>query len=99
MADNDPWAADPAFLAEVAVAHFERRKSQTEIVNAMPLYPTESILWDANQVPEVHYTGGMPPCAGPTCDACCACKIPHRSSVTQQIAHEAASARAAGLSA
>ena len=29
---------------------FERKKSQTETINAMPLYPTESILWDENQV-------------------------------------------------
>ena len=48
---------DPSFLAEVVVSHFERQKLQTEIVNAMPLYPTESILWDENQVPQVHYTG------------------------------------------
>ena len=29
---------------------FDRKKSQTETINAMPLYPTESILWDENQV-------------------------------------------------
>ena len=23
----------------------------------MPLYPTEKILWDKNQIPNVHYTG------------------------------------------
>ena len=57
MAEDDPWAADSAFLVEVAVSRFERQKSQTEIVNAMPLYPTETILWDENQVPQVHYTG------------------------------------------
>lgn len=47
----------PEFLVEVAVCRHERQKSQTEIVNAMPLYPTEAILWDDNQVPKVHYTG------------------------------------------
>ena len=47
----------PEFLVEVAVCRYERQKSQTEIVNAMPLYPTEAILWDDNQVPKVHYTG------------------------------------------
>jgi intron-binding protein aquarius len=57
VAEDDPWASDPAFLAEVAVSRYERQKSQTEIVNAMPLYPTEAILWDENQVPQVHYTG------------------------------------------
>jgi hypothetical protein len=24
----------------------------------MPLYPTEEVLFDENQVPSVHYTGG-----------------------------------------
>ena len=24
----------------------------------MPLYPTEAVLWDENQVPSTHYTGG-----------------------------------------
>lgn len=57
VAEDDPWVEDPSFLAEVVVSHFERQKLQTEIVNAMPLYPTESILWDENQVPQVHYTG------------------------------------------
>ena len=42
---------------EVVVSKYERRRSQTETVNAMPLYPTEAILWDENQVPKVHYTG------------------------------------------
>ena len=42
---------------EVVVSKYERHRSQTETVNAMPLYPTEAILWDENQVPKVHYTG------------------------------------------
>ncbi len=50
----------PDFLVEMAVCRYERQKSQTEIVNAMPLYPTEAVLWDDNQVPKVHYTGGPP---------------------------------------
>ena len=57
MAEDDPWAEDPEFLAEVVVSRYERQRSQTEVVNAMPLYPTEAILWDNNQVPQVHYTG------------------------------------------
>ncbi|KAK9863382.1 hypothetical protein WJX84_010246 [Apatococcus fuscideae] len=39
------------------VSTYERRRFQTEIINDMPLYPTEAILWDENQVPSVHYTG------------------------------------------
>lgn len=30
---------------------------QAEVVNEMPLYPTETVLFDENQVPTVHYTG------------------------------------------
>ena len=57
VADDDPWAQNPEFLVEVVVSKYERRRSQTETVNAMPLYPTEAILGDENQVPKVHYTG------------------------------------------
>ncbi len=42
---------------EVMVSTYERRRFQTEVINELPLYPTESILWDENQVPDVHYTG------------------------------------------
>lgn len=35
---------------------------QTETINEMPLYPTEAVLFDENQVPTVHYTGEQ---AGP----------------------------------
>ncbi len=59
VAEDDPWAGDPEFLMEVVVSKYERRKSQTDTVNAMPLYPTEAILWDENQVPKVHYTGEL----------------------------------------
>ncbi len=59
VAEDDPWAEDPEFLIEVVVSKYERRKSQTDTVNAMPLYPTEAILWDENQVPKVHYTGKL----------------------------------------
>lgn len=52
------WAADETFLREVLLTAFERRRFQTEVINAMPLYPTEAVLWDENQVPSTHYTGG-----------------------------------------
>ena len=45
------------FLEDVLVAAFEKRRSQTAAINAMPLYPTERVLWDENQVPSIHYTG------------------------------------------
>lgn len=113
VAEDDPWAQDAAFLAEVMVATYQQPRAQVratagvsggvlgvgrhclqpcaaasvpalqaahalhsapacphrpstaptihpqaEVVNAMPLYPTEAVLFDENQVPSVHYTGG-----------------------------------------
>ena len=57
MGEEDPWVDHREFLEEVMLTTYEQRTSQTEAVNAMPLYPTEAILWDDNQVPDVHYTG------------------------------------------
>ncbi len=50
VGEADPWAADPTFLMELLVATYERRRSQREVVNEMPLYPTEGLLWDESQV-------------------------------------------------
>ncbi|GLI62109.1 hypothetical protein VaNZ11_004692 [Volvox africanus] len=59
MGEDDPWAADTVFLMEVLVSTYERRRSQREAVNEMPLYPTEGLLWDESQIPasSEHYTG------------------------------------------
>ena len=40
-----------------ACREHERRLSRTEAINALPLYPTEDMLWDPNLVPEEHYDG------------------------------------------
>ncbi|PSC68726.1 Intron-binding aquarius [Micractinium conductrix] len=55
--EDDPWAQEPGFLAEVMVAAYERRRSQADAISEMPLYPTEAVLFDENQVPSMHYTG------------------------------------------
>lgn len=57
VAEDDRMTAKKDFLQEVMLYAYERRKFQTETINAMPLYPTENILWDENQIPNVHYTG------------------------------------------
>ena len=59
VAEDDPWANRIEFLMEVMVSTYERRRFQTEVINELPLYPTEAILWDENQVPDVHYTGQL----------------------------------------
>lgn len=78
VAEDDPWAEDPQFLIEVVVSKYKRRKSQTDTVNAMPLYPTEAILWDENQVPKVHYTGKRP--FPGLCRCFKACSLPYATS-------------------
>ena len=39
------------FLIDVIAFHFEKRQSRREMVNKLPLYPTEDILWDESLVP------------------------------------------------
>ncbi|KAL6757285.1 hypothetical protein V8C86DRAFT_1695364 [Haematococcus lacustris] len=57
VSEHDPWAQDKAFLMEVMLSTYERRRSQREVINEMPLYPTEGVLWDESQVPSTAYTG------------------------------------------
>ena len=57
---NDSWAGKVEFLKEVLVSSFERRQSQRESINALPLYPNEKVMWDENLVPSINYTGAGP---------------------------------------
>jgi hypothetical protein len=41
---------DPEFLLDVLVSTYQRRASQRAAINAMPIYPTEGLLWDTTQV-------------------------------------------------
>uniref|UniRef100_T1J5U4 RNA helicase aquarius n=1 Tax=Strigamia maritima TaxID=126957 RepID=T1J5U4_STRMM len=45
------------FLAEILIYRHERRASQLEALNEMPLYPTEDIIWDENVVPMDYFSG------------------------------------------
>lgn len=73
VAEDDPWADRIEFLMEVMVSTYERRRFQTEVINELPLYPTEAILWDENQVPDVHYTGQLS-LLQPSCQDLCSCR-------------------------
>ena len=79
---GDPMASSPHFLQEVMVSTYERRRFQTDIINDMPLYPTEAILWDENQVPSVHYTGtaSLPDPASSLCLLACSQAVGARDS-------------------
>ncbi|EDV92549.1 RNA helicase aquarius [Drosophila grimshawi] len=48
---------DEEFLRELLITRHEKRCSQLEALNEMPLYPTEQIIWDENVVPSEYYTG------------------------------------------
>lgn len=39
------------------ISRHERRISQLEELNNMPLYPTEEVIWDENVVPTEIYSG------------------------------------------
>uniref|UniRef100_A0A131YN13 RNA helicase aquarius n=1 Tax=Rhipicephalus appendiculatus TaxID=34631 RepID=A0A131YN13_RHIAP len=53
--DESPYSH--TFLQELLISRHERRQSQLESLNEMPLYPTESIIWDENVVPSEYFSG------------------------------------------
>ncbi|KAK2508328.1 hypothetical protein MC885_011569, partial [Smutsia gigantea] len=54
---NEDTTLDKEFLLELLVSRHERRISQIQQLNQMPLYPTEKIIWDENIVPTEYYSG------------------------------------------
>jgi len=54
---KDSWAENLDFLKAVVLQRYEARRSQREAINEMPLYPTESVLWDESQIPMMSYAG------------------------------------------
>uniref|UniRef100_A0A8C5R317 RNA helicase aquarius n=1 Tax=Leptobrachium leishanense TaxID=445787 RepID=A0A8C5R317_9ANUR len=57
LAKEDDTTYDKEFLLELLVSRHERRISQIQQLNQMPLYPTEKIIWDENIVPTEYYSG------------------------------------------
>ncbi|KAL1258409.1 hypothetical protein QQF64_011653, partial [Cirrhinus molitorella] len=57
LPDGEDTSYDKEFLLELLVSRHERRISQIEQLNQMPLYPTEIIVWDENIVPTEYYSG------------------------------------------
>ncbi|CAH1983386.1 unnamed protein product [Acanthoscelides obtectus] len=56
--DEFKWCRlDEIFLKELLISRHERRVSQLEALNEMPLYPTEDIIWDENIVPTAYFSG------------------------------------------
>ncbi len=42
---------------QVLLGAYEQRQFQRDIINEMPLYPTEGTLWDEAQIPSATFTG------------------------------------------
>lgn len=57
LEESDPCVERMDFLTEVMVSTFEKRQSQKEAINALPLYPNEQVMWDESVVPSINYTG------------------------------------------
>ncbi|CAG10389.1 unnamed protein product [Tetraodon nigroviridis] len=57
LSEGQDTTYEKEFLLELLVTHHERRISQIEQLNQMPLYPTEKIIWDENIVPTEYYSG------------------------------------------
>jgi len=48
---------DHKLLLEVGTMAHQRRVSQLDAINALPVYPNENLLWDENVVPSVNFSG------------------------------------------
>ena len=57
LEDDQSTTYSSSFLLEILIALHERRPSQLEALNDMPLYPTENILWDQSVVPNEYFDG------------------------------------------
>ncbi|CAL4185042.1 unnamed protein product [Meganyctiphanes norvegica] len=57
LSKEDENRTDSRFLKEVLLWKYQRRLSQLEAINRMPLYPTEKIIWDDNIVPSEYFSG------------------------------------------
>ena len=46
-----------AVLKEALIQYFEARQSHLDLLREVPMYPTESVMWDESVVPSSHYMG------------------------------------------
>lgn len=54
---NGEGIYDDKFILELLISKLERRDSQLDALNQMPLYPTEKVIWDENIVPSEYFSG------------------------------------------
>ena len=54
---EDELHKQKSYMIELLISKYETRPSQLDAINKMPLYPTETVIWDDNIVPSQYYTG------------------------------------------
>ena len=57
MPVDDQLIKNKNYLIKLLTFKYQKRPSQLEAINRMPLYPTEDIIWDDNIVPSEYYSG------------------------------------------
>jgi intron-binding protein aquarius len=57
VAAEDSDVDDAAYLRAAVVTRYSPTPRPKTAIAAMPLYPTETLLWDEHQIPDIHYTG------------------------------------------
>ena len=57
VAPDDADVGDAGFLRDAILAKYVASTRPKAAIAAMPLYPTETLLWDENQIPDIHYAG------------------------------------------
>lgn len=57
LCDTDAYRTAHHLLVEVLVNYLHRREDTLSAINALPLFPTETLLWDPNIIPTEHYQG------------------------------------------
>ncbi|KDD73989.1 hypothetical protein H632_c1673p0, partial [Helicosporidium sp. ATCC 50920] len=56
--ERDPWAASADYLVAACAEAYALPRAQTAALRALPLYPTEKLLFDEGQLPELHVRWG-----------------------------------------
>lgn len=54
---TEEYTSAHQLMVEVLVSYLHRRPNQLSHINRLPLFPTESLIWDPNMVPTEHYQG------------------------------------------
>jgi intron-binding protein aquarius len=48
------------FMMDIITSTYQRRRSQIQVINNTPLFPTEALFWNEGVIPSGNYTGDTP---------------------------------------